>query len=127
MTTQSGGPPGLPTVDVKTADARLRGGEEPAPLLLDVREPYEHAEVRADGAVLAPMSGLAPLVASLPKDRPIFVICAAGGRSGQVTSFLLASGWTDVSNVAGGTTAWVAAGLPVRRGTPDPSESELPG
>ena len=123
----TGGPGGGSVIDVKTAAARLGGGEEPAPLLLDVREPYEHADVRAEGAVLAPMSKLAPLIPSLPKDRPIFVICASGGRSAQVTGFLLASGWTDVSNVTGGTVAWVQAGLPVRRGTPDPSESELPG
>ena len=125
MTMRPGG--GTPAIDVRTADARLRAGEDPAPLLLDVRERSEHVEVRAEGAVLAPLSGLAPLVASLPKDRPIFVICASGGRSAQVTNFLLASGWTDVSNVTGGTVAWVQAGLPVRRGTPDPTESELPG
>ncbi|HTC86169.1 MAG TPA: rhodanese-like domain-containing protein [Candidatus Acidoferrum sp.] len=125
MTTRPGG--GLPAIDVRTADARLHGGEDPAPLLLDVREPSEHADVRAEGAVLAPMSGLASMVDSLPKDRPIFVICASGGRSAQVTGYLLASGWTDVSNVIGGTMAWAAAGLPVRHGPPDPSESELPG
>ena len=119
--------PAIPTIDVVTADARLAAGEDPAPLLLDVREPYEMAEVRADRAVLAPLSGLGPQVGSLPHDRPIFVICAAGGRSAQVTGYLLANGWTDVSNVAGGTTAWVQAGLPVRRGVPDPAEFELPG
>lgn len=119
--------PAIPTIDVVSVDARLRAREEPAPLLLDVREAYELAEVRAEGAVLAPLSRLGPQVASLPRDRPIFVICATGGRSAQVTGYLLANGWTDVSNVRGGTTAWLQAGLPILRGVPDPAEFELPG
>ena len=118
--------PAIPTIDVVTADARLKGAEEPAPLLLDVREHSELAVVRAEGAVLAPLSGLGAQVAALPRDRPIFVICATGGRSAQVTGYLLANGWTDVSNVQGGTTAWVQAGLPIRRGLPDAAEFELP-
>jgi rhodanese-related sulfurtransferase len=116
----------IPTIDPATAEARLRGGEEPAPILLDVREPVEHADVRAVGAVLAPMSTLGARLDQLPRDRPLFVICAVGGRSGQVTAYLLANGWTDVLNVAGGTVAWERAGLPVRRGAPPPEESEIP-
>ncbi len=45
----------IAAVDVTEADRRLR--EDPArPLLLDVREPNEYAEVRAPGAMLLPMS-----------------------------------------------------------------------
>jgi rhodanese-related sulfurtransferase len=122
------GPGGIavPTIDATLAEARLRGGEEPAPILLDVRETSEHVDVRAVGAVLAPMSSLAARLGELPRDRPLFVICAVGGRSAQVTAYLLANGWTDVLNVAGGTVAWERAGLQVRRGTPSPEESELP-
>ena len=54
----------------------------------------------------------------LPQDRPLLMICRTGARSGQATAFLLANGWTDVVNVAGGTLAWERAGLPVRRGSP---------
>ena len=118
---------GVPTIDPATADRRLREGEEPVPILLDVREPVEHAEVRAVGAVLAPLSTLGARLDELPRDRPLFVICAVGGRSAQVTGYLLANGWTDVLNVAGGTVAWERAGLPVLRGVPAPEESEIPG
>jgi rhodanese-related sulfurtransferase len=44
------------------------------------------------------------------------VICASGSRSAAATGFLLRSGWTDVTNVAGGTTEWERRGLPVNRG-----------
>ena len=63
----------------------------------------------------------------LPRDRPLLMICRSGARSGQATAFLIANGWTDVVNVAGGTLAWERAGLPVRRGAPAPGEGDLPG
>jgi rhodanese-related sulfurtransferase len=62
----------------------------------------------------------------LPKDRPIYVICASGSRSAAATAFLLRRGWTDVANVAGGTSAWEQRGLPVNRGQSAPGEGDLP-
>jgi rhodanese-related sulfurtransferase len=121
-------PPGtIPVIGVTDAAARLEAdtGGGPAPVLVDVREPGEFLDVRAEGAVLMPMSQLAERHVELPKDRPLLVICASGGRSAAATSFLLRSGWTDVVNVEGGTTAWAKAGLPVRRGEVAPGEGEL--
>ncbi|HYH92112.1 MAG TPA: rhodanese-like domain-containing protein, partial [Candidatus Saccharimonadales bacterium] len=63
----------------------------------------------------------------LPKDRPLLMVCHLGGRSAAAAGFLLRSGWTDVHNAAGGMDAWERAGLPVRRGAPDPDEGALPG
>jgi rhodanese-related sulfurtransferase len=121
-------PPGtIPAIGVTDAAARLEAdtGGAPAPVLVDVREPGEFLDVRAEGAVLMPMSQLAERHQELPKDRPLLVICASGGRSAAATGFLLRSGWTDVVNVEGGTTAWAKAGLPVRRGEVAPGEGEL--
>ena len=39
-----------------------------------------------------------------------------------MAAHLLANGWTDVANVAGGMTAWERAGLPVRHGAYGPDE-----
>lgn len=128
------GPPRIPGVDALQADQRLRaagaavgGTSEPAPLLVDVREPWEYAEVRAEGAVLMPLSTFMEHYQELPKDRPLLMICRTGARSGQATGFLLANGWTDVVNVEGGTMDWERRGLPVRRGEPAPGEGDLPG
>ena len=44
----------------------------------------------------------------------------------MVTRHLLANGWTDVQNVAGGMIAWEFHKLPTRSGPADPSELELP-
>lgn len=117
----------VPSIDPRTAEARLRAGEEPAPILLDVRETHEHVGGRAVGATLAPLSSLGPKIAGLPRDRPMFVICHSGERSTMVTAYLLANGWTDVSNVSGGMIAWEFHRLPTRRGAPEPTELDLPG
>lgn len=114
----------IPAVDVRTAHERTQDPDRPA-LLVDVREPNEFQAARAEGAVLMPMSTFASRMDELPKDRPIQVICQSGNRSAAVTAHLLRNGWTDVVNVAGGTTEWAKAGLPTRRGALEPGEGEL--
>ena len=79
--------------------------------LIDVREPVEFTEVHAAGAVSIPMSEFVGRIAELDQDREIFLICRSGGRSAQVQDYLAHRG-IDATNVAGGTQAWVAAGLP---------------
>jgi rhodanese-related sulfurtransferase len=116
--------PAVPSVDVHTASERLAATNPP--LLVDVREPDEFATVRAEGAVLLPLSTFMLRFQQLPKDRPLLVICAVGGRSAAATAHLLASGWSDVTNVSGGTIGWERAGLPVRRGRPAEGEGDLP-
>lgn len=124
----------IPAVDVATAHDRLEAGAAatreaaaPAPLLVDVREPGEYAQVRAPGAVLMPLSAFVQRHRELPQDRPLLMICRSGARSAQATAFLIGNGWPDVANVAGGMLAWERAGLPVRSGPPDPGEGDLPG
>jgi rhodanese-related sulfurtransferase len=118
--------PALPSIDVVEAERRLR--EDPdRPLLVDVRESNEFADVRAPGAVLMPMSTFAARAGELPKDRPLMVVCHLGGRSAAAAGFLIRSGRSNVVNVTGGMDAWERGGLPVRRGTPEPGEGDLPG
>jgi rhodanese-related sulfurtransferase len=117
--------PEIPTVDPIEAERRLR--EDPdGPLLLDVREPDEFRAVRAPGAALVPTSTFLLRIADVPRDRPLLVICRTGNRSAGVTGYLLRSGWTDVTNVAGGMVLWERAGLPVRRGPTTPGEGLIP-
>jgi rhodanese-related sulfurtransferase len=108
----------IPSVDV--LEARRRLTDEPptgaAPVLVDVREVGEFLQVRADQAVLLPLSQFMVRYQELPTDRPLLMICQSGGRSLQATAFLLSAGFTDVTNVAGGTLGWLAAGLPTRSG-----------
>jgi rhodanese-related sulfurtransferase len=121
-------PHGVPAVTVLDARRLL---EEDAgasgPLLVDVREPNEFAEFRAEGAVLFPLSTFMLRYQSLPHDRRLLMICRTGARSGQATAFLRANGWAEVDNVEGGTLAWMRAGLPARQGALEPGEGDYPG
>lgn len=81
-------------------------------VLLDVREDHEWAAGHAPDAVHVPMATIADRLADLPEGAPIHVVCKSGGRSSRVTEYLQAQG-RDAVNVAGGMTAWAAAGKPV--------------
>jgi rhodanese-related sulfurtransferase len=76
------------------------------PLLLDVREPWEFATCRLDGAQSMPMSDVPKRFDELDLDGPIVCICHHGARSMQVAAFLAARGATDVHNLTGGVAAW---------------------
>jgi rhodanese-related sulfurtransferase len=116
--------PAIPTIDVREADRRRRE-EAVRPLIVDVREPNEFADVRLEGVALVPMSTFATRFEELPRDRPLLLMCAAGSRSAAATAHLLRNGWTDVTNVAGGITDWERTGLPVLRGPVAPGEGDL--
>lgn len=84
-------------------------------LLLDVREPQEYAEIHAPNATLIPLGELGSRLNEIApyKDKPIAVVCRSGRRSSKAVQLLKESGYTQVSNVAGGMNAWESAGLTV--------------
>lgn len=61
------------------------------------------------------MSSFVERIAEVPRDETLYIMCAAGGRSAQVTQYLTQEGF-DAVNVAGGISAWVGAGHPIARG-----------
>ena len=80
--------------------------------LLDVREPDEWAAGHAPEAVHIPLGDLPARIdelANFPDDRPVYVVCRTGGRSGRAAAWLNASGW-DAVNVAGGMKSWHTEG-----------------
>lgn len=79
--------------------------------LVDVREISEFDEVHADTAVNIPLGQLADSAELLDTTKDIYVICQSGGRSAKAVELLAEQG-IEAINVAGGTRAWVEAGLP---------------
>ena len=86
---------------------------ERAPVLVDVRAPREREQKRIAGSVGIPLSHLGERLAELPADRPLLVYCAGGYRSSIAASLLQRHGFTRVSEIAGGITAWEAGKLPL--------------
>ena len=80
-------------------------------IVVDVREPGEYVGGHVPGATLIPMGHLSSQLHELPKDRPIYLICASGNRSLAMTNFLTRAGY-DAYSVSGGTGAWTRAGHP---------------
>jgi rhodanese-related sulfurtransferase len=89
--------------------------------LIDVRTPVEYAAVHAEGARLIPLDKLDPRAVMAARNgsarEPLYVICKSGARAAKAVEKFRAAGFDNVISVAGGTTAWADAGLPVVRGT----------
>lgn len=98
----------IPEIDQNTFAARLAEGA----YVIDVRESREYRPGHVPGAQNMPLSLLPVRMAEVPKDRPVFVICQAGGRSAQATALMRAVG-IDATSVAGGTGEWIESGRPV--------------
>ncbi|MDA0813231.1 MAG: rhodanese-like domain-containing protein [Verrucomicrobia bacterium] len=83
----------------------------PAPLLVDCREPDEHAICKINGSVLIPFSTFTvnAEAALLDKSRTIIVYCHHGMRSQRATEFLRRKGYTESFSLVGGIDAWAAA------------------
>ena len=101
----------VPSIEVGQLRQRLKA--EPAPFLLDVREPWEYRDGHVPGAQLIPLGELEQRVNEVPRDRPILAICHSGQRSLAAAGYLQQLGYTSVSNVDGGTAAWIERGFPL--------------
>ena len=85
--------------------------QEQGAILLDVRTPEEVRAMSIAGALAIPLGELGGRTSELAGYTKVFVFCLSGGRSARATRLLSESGVPAV-NIAGGITAWKAAGLP---------------
>lgn len=98
----------VPQVSVQEAASAVGAG---GVQFIDVRRPAEHASGHAAGALNIPVDRLVSESSALDTDAPTYVICQSGYRSSLATSLLEKAGFKDLFNVAGGTQAWLGAGL----------------
>ena len=102
-----------PQITVDELAARRH--EVPGLQVVDVRRKGEYAAGHVPGARHVPLDRLEREVAGLDAARPTAAICAGGYRSSAATSVLERHGFTDLVNVVGGTSAWIAGGHEVER------------
>ena len=93
-------------ISVDDLSRRLDRGEQP--LLVDVRQPWEHELARLPGSLLVPLGELPARAAEV---RPVpgqLVVCYChhGVRSLHAAALLSGAGVPDVVSLAGGIEAW---------------------
>ncbi|MDI9884759.1 rhodanese-like domain-containing protein [Streptomyces sp. HNM0645] len=98
----------LPSVDAASVPA--------SGLVIDVREDDEWAAGHVEGAVHIPISDFVArfgeVTEAVAGGRRAYVMCRVGGRSAQVTQYLVQQG-IDAVNIDGGMQAWDSAGRPM--------------
>ncbi|MBC8317890.1 MAG: rhodanese-like domain-containing protein [Desulfobulbaceae bacterium] len=85
-------------------------------IFLDVRTPQERAYAAIEGSTLVAFWDLASGRVVLPKEKPLLLVCAVGGRSYTAGKLLARQGYQEVYNLEGGIENWHREGLPLVRG-----------
>ena len=100
------------SVSLETARAEHEAGRA---ILIDIREPAEHATGVAAGARLLPMSQLRTRLAEIPTDpgRPVLLICNTQNRTRATLKALREQGYGHVRYVHGGMSGWAQRGWPM--------------
>ncbi len=99
-------------VSLEVARAEHEAGRA---VLIDIREPAEHATGVAAGAQLLPMRQLASRLNEIPTDpnKPVLLICNTQNRSSATLKGLREKGYQHVRYVPGGMSEWARRGWPM--------------
>lgn len=99
------------TIDSKTLKNWLEKGEA---VLVDVREPAEHAASNIDGAVLLPLGKINKTSLPLCAGKKLVIHCQKGRRGEMACKKLISENPNlDVYNLEGGIEAWSTNGFAV--------------
>lgn len=110
----------LKTITPAAAAAMLRNG---GAILVDVREPDEHARERIPGATNLPLSRLEEAELAVQSGHPVVFHCRSGARTaGHAAQLAGKAGLCEAFVVEGGLDAWKRAGLPVAEDRRQPIE-----
>jgi rhodanese-related sulfurtransferase len=110
------------STDVVSLELARAEHEAGRALLIDIREPEEHATGVAKGARLLPMRQLGRRLAEIPTDpqQPVLLICNTQNRSSATLRALRERGYGHVRYVNGGMSEWARRGWPMVKPTAGP-------
>src|SRR5271167_1936598 len=91
--------------DISVEELKKKLDNKEDVFILDVREPHEYQICNLNG-YLIPLGDLPKRVSELDSSREIVAHCKMGGRSAKAVAFLQQAGFSRVSNLTGGITAW---------------------
>jgi rhodanese-related sulfurtransferase len=99
-----------PEITAEAFSTLRSGGTADAPVLLDVREPWEFQTASLPNSLLMPMGDVTSRAhAELDPDAHIVVLCHHGQRSLSVAMWLRAQGFERAQSLAGGIDFWSRA------------------
>lgn len=87
------------------------------PFLLDVRTEGERLEGHLEDSLWIPMNEILDRCGEIPRDRPVYVYCRSGNRSGQVVERLAQDDYENLINVSGGILDYERVGGNIIRGS----------
>jgi adenylyltransferase/sulfurtransferase len=93
--------------DMTVTELKARIDAGTAPVIVDVREPWEAAICRIPGAILIPLGELPRRAIELDPAAEIVVHCKSGGRSARAVALLWQGGFAGAVNLAGGILNWI--------------------
>ena len=107
--------PAVADTDVVSLDTARAEFEAGRAVLIDIREPAEHATGVAAGAQLLPMRQLGARLGEIPQDpaQPVLLICNTQNRSKATLKALRERGYGHVRYVSGGMSEWARRGWPM--------------
>jgi rhodanese-related sulfurtransferase len=97
----------MKSISVQSYDSARKSAD--APILIDVREPWEFAITSIESAVLNPLGEIRTWAQTLDKSKAYVIMCHHGGRSAMACQILSGMGFADVSNLDGGIDMWSLA------------------
>ena len=109
----------IKSIDPVSLKKRL---DEGSAILIDVREPHEHAREHIEGARLVPLSRSKPRISAMFATRPPSFIAKAAAAPAPMRGLLTSKGFRDAYHLAAASSAWKAAGLPTRSKRAAPGE-----
>ncbi len=87
------------------------------PVVLDVRLPGEWMALRIGNVLNIPLTRLSTELIKLDKSQRVVTVCNSAYRSSLAVGILERAGFQQASSLAGGSQAWIEAGLPVYEAT----------
>ncbi|UYZ60833.1 rhodanese-like domain-containing protein [Hymenobacter latericus] len=96
--------------DITPTELKERQQQNQAPVIIDVREPWEHEETRINGSQNIPLGELPAKLEDLEglKNQEVVVHCKGGGRSATAKALMQQHGFQNVRNLLGGIMAYNA-------------------
>ena len=110
----------LPTIlkggakTVSVSEAVLLANQKQG-VFVDVRSPEAFKAGTVPQARSLPAADIQAKLGSLPKDKPIIVVCDQGRESTRIVGSLRKQGYDQAVGLEGGLRSWLQAGMPLSR------------